>query len=91
VVHDIIFNDTPMVTFRLSYIHHWMEFDIERGQITFISQPFFITHWGIEYVSGIHLSDPETHKITLYFGVEDKMAMECHTTLHQLRFGKAVR
>ena len=42
VVHDIIFNDTPMVTFRLSYIHHWLEFDIERGQITFISQPFFI-------------------------------------------------
>lgn len=92
IVHDIIFNDTPMITFRLSYIHHWMEFDIERGQITFISQPFFIAHWGIEYVSGIHVCDPSNpDKISLYFGVEDKMAMECHTHLHELRFGKAVR
>lgn len=91
VVHDIIFNDTPMVTFRLSYIHHWIEFDIERGQITFISQPFFIAHWGIEYISGIYQHPNDKEKITLYFGVEDKVAMECTTRLHELRFGKALR
>jgi hypothetical protein len=91
VVHDIIFNDTPMVTFRLSYIHHWLEFDIERGQITFISQPFFIAHWGIEYVSGIYQDPKDREKITLYFGVEDRQALECTTRVHELRFGKALR
>lgn len=91
IVHDIIFNDTPMITFRLSYIHHWMEMDMERGQITFVSQPFFITHWGIEYISGIHRDPVHPERISLYFGVEDKMAMQCQTTLHDLRVGKAVR
>ena len=91
VVHDIIFNDTPMITFRLSYIHHWVEFDIERGIITFISQPFFIAHWGIEYVSGIYQDPKDYEKITLYFGIEDKHAMQCTTRLHELRFGKAIR
>jgi hypothetical protein len=91
VVHDIIFNDTPMITFRLSYIHHWVEMDMERGQITFVSQPFFIAHWGIEYISGIHADPEHPERIHLYFGVEDKVAMECRTTLHDLRVGKAVR
>jgi hypothetical protein len=91
VAHDIIFNDTPVITFRLSYIHHWIEMDLERGQITFVSQPFFIAHWGIEYVSGIYADPAHPDRISLYFGVDDKVAMECHTTLHELRVGKAIR
>jgi hypothetical protein len=102
VVHDIIFYDLPSTPYGLSYIHYWMEFRIDpsagTSQITFLSQPFFIAHWGVEYVSGIQ-TDPmkdigttsTATPIRLYFGVDDKIAMECTTTLHDLRMGKAAR
>jgi hypothetical protein len=87
VVHDIIFCDLPTIPNGLSYIHYWMEFDIERGYVTFLSQPFIIAHWGIEFVSGIH---KEGDAVYLYFGVDDKLPMECKTTLHDLRIGKGM-
>jgi len=40
VIHDIIFNDNTRLVTRLSYLHHWLEFDIETGEITFLSTPF---------------------------------------------------
>jgi hypothetical protein len=86
VVHDIIFNDNNKLVTRLSYLHHWMEFDINTGLITFISTPFWIAHWGVEYVSGIHKDDDG--KISLYLGLQDKLPMKCVTTLHNLRVGK---
>lgn len=86
VIHDIIYRNNKTLVTRLSYIHHWMEFDIERSAITFVSTPFYIAHWGIEYVSGIHLA-PDRNAISLYFGVEDKLAFQCSTTLTDLRVG----
>lgn len=86
VIHDIIYRNNKTLVTRLSYIHHWMEFDIERAAITFVSTPFYVAHWGIEYISGIHL-DAATGTVMLYFGVEDKMAFQCATTLTNLRVG----
>lgn len=87
VVHDIIFNDNTKLVTRLSYIHHWMEFDIETGMITFISTPFWVAHWGIEYVSGIHY-EKEKGDISLYVGVADRQPILAKTTLHDIRIGK---
>lgn len=87
VVHDIIFNDNTRLVTRLSYIHHWMEFDIELGKITFVSSPFWIARWGIEYVSGIHRSK-DSDEVILYVGVADRMPIMMKTTLHDLRIGK---
>lgn len=85
IAHDIIFNDQlPLVT-RLSYLHHWVEFDIVRGAVTFVSTPFWIGHWGVEYVSGIEKKD---ENITLYLGIMDKDTLVCGTTLSNLRCGK---
>jgi len=86
VVHDIIFNDNKRLVTRLSYIHHWMEFDLETGWITFISTPFWLAHWGIEYVSG--LEKDKDGKINIFMGVQDKLPMKCITTLSDLRVGK---
>lgn len=86
VVHDIIFNDNKKLVTRLSYLHHWMEFDINTGLITFISTPFWIAHWGVEYVSGINKNSEG--KIELYLGIQDKLPMKCLTTLSNLRIGK---
>jgi hypothetical protein len=85
VAHDIIFNDNNSLVTRLSYIHHWIEFDIATGLITFISTPFWIYHWGIEYVSGIEKTDKG---INLYLGIRDKTCMRVETTLSNLRIGK---
>lgn len=87
VVHDIIFNDNTKLVTRLSYIHHWMEFDIETGTITFFSTPFWIAHWGIEYVSGIHY-DKKNGEVNLYVGEMDRACVMAKTTLHDLRIGK---
>ena len=85
VAHDIIFNDNNSLVTRLSYIHHWIEFDISTGLITFISTPFWIYHWGIEYVSGIEKTEKG---INLYLGIRDKIPMWVETNLSNLRVGK---
>jgi len=85
--HDIIFNDNTKLITRLSYLHHWIEMDIDRGAVTFVSSPFWVAHWGIEYVSGLH-KDPVNNKITLYLGINDNNAASCETTLADLRCGK---
>jgi hypothetical protein len=87
IVHDIIFNDQAVLMTRLSYIHYWMEFDIESGVISFMSTPFWAAHWGIEYISGIHL-DKATNGVTLYIGVNDQACVSFSTTLYNLRIGK---
>jgi hypothetical protein len=86
VVHDIIFNDNKRLVTRLSYLHHWLEFDIDTGLITFVSTSFWVGHWGIEYVSGIDRT-PDG-KISLYLGIQDKLPMKAVTTLSDLRVGK---
>lgn len=86
IVHDIIFNDNKRLVTRLSYLHHWMEFDIETGLITFISTSFWIANWGIEYVSGIERT--KDGKISIYLGIHDKLPMKAVTTLSDLRIGK---
>jgi hypothetical protein len=92
VVHDIIFNDQTVLVTRLSYIHHWIEFDVVTGVISFVSTPFWIAHWGIEYVSGLHVSFKSSKsvpdEVTLYIGVNDKSSVVCVTSIANLRYGK---
>jgi hypothetical protein len=85
VVHDIVFNDNSRLVTRLAYYHHWLEFNIDSGTITFVSQGFYVAHHGIEYVSGIHR---EGNHIILYSGIEDRLPMRAQTTLADLRCGK---
>lgn len=90
VVHDIIYRGNRVLVTRLSYIHHWLEFDISTGQITYLSTPFFIKHWGIEYVSGMAVDRDERGQVTtvhLYFGIEDRIPYSCATTLTDLKIG----
>jgi hypothetical protein len=87
IVHDIIFNDNSTLVTQLSYIHHWMEFDVETGVVSFVSTPFWVIHWGIEYISGIHI-DKNKCNVSLYMGVNDSMAFKFDTTLYDLRCGK---
>lgn len=87
VVHDIIFNDELRLVTRLSYIHHWVEMDMERGMVTFVSSPFWCAHWGIEYVSGIKYNKAN-NKVELFLGIQDMNPMQIETSLPDLRAGK---
>lgn len=87
VIHDIIYNDNLKLVTRLSYLHHWMEFDIETGEVTFLSSPFWVAHWGIEYVSGIRYQR-DTGEVTLFLGVNDRHPLSFDTSLDNLRIGK---
>jgi len=87
IVHDIIFNDQTNLVTRLSYIHHWIEFNIEEGLITFVSSPFWAVNWGIEYISGMHLYNNKEN-VDLFIGINDMSCVTYHTTLSNLRTGK---
>jgi hypothetical protein len=67
-------------------LHHWLEIDVVRGVVTFVSSPFWVAHWGIEFVSGIERRPDGA--IRIYLGVKDQDAMICETTLYDLRVGK---
>jgi len=88
IVHDIIFNDTTRLVTRLAYFHYWMEIDLARGVVTFMSAPFWLAHWGIEYVSGLRRSKREQNVVEIYFGVNDQVPMMALTRLADLRAGK---
>jgi hypothetical protein len=95
VVHDIIFNDNARLVTRLAYYHHWMEMDLSRGVVTYFSAPFWIAHWGIEYVSGLRKvpvsadgTEGGVRTMELFFGVQDQLPMKCVARLSDLRSGK---
>ena len=73
----------------LAYISYWLEFDIERGAITFSSDPFVISCLGIEFVSGIEYYH-DKGMVELYFGVKDRDPVVATTTLYDLRIGCTV-
>lgn len=88
VAHDIIFNDDPRLVTRLSYLHHWLEFDLATGDVTFVSTPFWVAHWGVEYVSGLWRPPGNGARVELLLGIADRDAFGIDTTLQDLRVGK---
>jgi hypothetical protein len=85
VVHDVIFCENAEQKVQLAYMHHWIEIDLSLSQITFVSSPFWIVTFGLEFVSGIHKNGDI---VELYFGLQDKLAFKYMTTLAFLRHGK---
>jgi hypothetical protein len=85
IVHDIIFNDSVQQIRPLAYMHYWIEIDMSNGQVTFVSSPFWVINFGIEFISGIDIKDDN---VDLYLGVQDKIAIKYTTTLSFLRSGK---
>ena len=85
VVHDIIFNDSTQQVTQLAYMHYWIEIDVESGQVSFVSSPFWVTTFGVEFVSGIRI---DGENVELYLGVQDKTAVKYVTNLSGLRSGK---
>jgi len=85
IAHDVI---QTKVNIKLSYIHYYLEFDISSGNITFISEPFWVLHWGVEFVSGVFF-DKSSGSVVLYLGYDDKYPYMATTTLSDLRVGKA--
>lgn len=71
----------------LAYISYWIEFDIERGMVTFLSAPFVVAQWGIEFVSGIEYNR-DKDEVELFLGVSDQVAVVAKTKLHDLRVGQ---
>lgn len=69
-----------------AYVSYWMEFDMGRCAVTFISPPFFITCLGIEFISGIEYN-PQQGTVELYLGFKDKVPIVAYTTLYDLRVG----
>jgi hypothetical protein len=84
VAHDSYIDETDMFTYPLSYVHYWVEMDIVRGFITYVSQQFFCVKWGMEFVTGIAY-DGETGAVKLYAGIDDKTSVCVTTTLDKLR------
>lgn len=85
VVHDTIHLSKWE---KISYLHYWLEFNIDLGIVTFVSAPFLVLVWGLEFISGI---DKKESSIYLYMGLNDKKPIRIHTTLSNLRVGRIQR
>lgn len=89
VVHSDIRNEETNYENSLAYFHNWVEMDIERGFITFLSTPFWCAHWGIEYISGISYDrEANSQQVMLYEGINDNTPVCIITTLDALRNSK---
>ena len=84
VAHSSIMTEAIMYRYPLCYMHYWVEMDMERGSITYVSAPFFVKLLGIEYVSGIKY-ERDTGRIILYAGENDQQPLAAVTSLYQLR------
>lgn len=87
VIHTDVRNEEPTHFNRLSYMHYWMEFDLARGAVTFISSAFWCASWMFEYISGIEY-DKTSHQVTLYGGIQDTTPLTVTTYLSKLRNSK---
>lgn len=89
LAHDTIqVHPRGEVVTPLAYLHHYGEVDMSTGMITFMSSPFFLLHWGTEFVSGVQYDAAEAGAVRLFLGVKDKEALVCVTTLDALRVGR---
>ena len=71
-----------------AYVSYWMEFDMGRHAVTFLSAPFFVSCFGIEFISGIEYNPEQgTGTVELYLGFKDKVPVVAYTTLQDLRVG----
>lgn len=70
-----------------AYVSYWMEFDMGRRSVTFLSAPFFVTCLGIEFISGIEYN-PGQGTVELYLGFKDTVPIVASTTLYDLRVGE---
>lgn len=87
IVHDIIYNDSPEKLTQLAYLHHWLEIDMNRAEVTFVSTPFWINKLGVEFISGLHIA-PDGENVELYLGIDDQLAVKYITKLAFLRNGR---
>lgn len=84
IVHTAIYNEDN-INAKLAYLHYWLEIDMEYGKVTFVSKPFWVTTFGIEFISGMHINGDD---VELYIGLQDKSAIKYVTKLSFLRSGK---
>lgn len=86
IVHDIMYDDNTQLNTKtkLAYLHQWMEFDVTSGNVTFVSTPFFMTKFGVEFVSGISYNKNDG-VVSIYAGLDDKHPFVVLTTLYDLR------
>ena len=84
IVHTAIYNEDNN-NGKLAYLHYWLEIDMETGNVTYVSKPFWVTTFGIEFITGIRINDDD---VELYIGLQDKSAIKYITKLSFLRSGR---
>jgi hypothetical protein len=80
IVHDLFY-----VGRQRYYIHYWVEIDVSRWTLIFISRPFIFRTFGIEFASGLEKTSSGHYQIL--FGYQDTDSCTCFVSLQQLRFG----
>lgn len=74
---------TKRIGSRIYYVYVWIEIDVERWTIVFVSKPYIIRKLGIIFVSHIEKIDDE--KFQIMFGQDDEVTCRAITTLRDLR------
>ncbi len=67
------------------YIHYWIEFDINTKNIVFLSTPFVISKFGIEFPSCLETVEGDEEIFQVMFGIDDRDTGRCTLTRKTLR------
>lgn len=67
------------------YIHYWMEVDIRTKEIVFLSTPFVIAKFGIEFPTSLERVEGDEEKFQVMFGIDDRDTGRCTLTRKTLR------
>jgi hypothetical protein len=85
LVHDLY-----IVLGQRYYLHHWIEIDIDEWKLTFVSKPFVLAHFGIEFATGITWDNGSNDTLKILFGLKNSCNFCTTCTLQDLRQGGTV-
>ena len=85
-LYGAIVHDLYMVYGERYYLHHWVEIDISQWKIVYMSKPFLLAFFGIEFASGITW-DNDSNMFKIYFGLKNARSYYTTCTLQDLRQG----
>jgi len=86
VVHDLY-----IVLGQRYYLHHWVEIDIKEWKLVYMSKPFILANFGIEFATGITRTNDSNDHFKIFFGLKNSCNFSTTCTLQELRQGGTVR
>ena len=86
-LYGALVHDLYIVFGERYYLHHWIEIDISQWKLVYMSKPFILAYFGIEFATGITWENDDHKTVKIYFGLKNTRAYYTICSLQDLRQG----